>query len=93
MPPTPNNVVLQDALIFCLLFYDFAERYDEQIELPFVRVASLVAKHFNKKRFTTEYHAANRTANQCRFDSDRVAPCFHFFHVINQSVKTYGLVT
>ena len=70
MPPTPNNVVLHDALIFCLLFSDFVERYDEQIEPLVERVASLVAKNLNEKRLAAEYHTANRTADQRRFYSD-----------------------
>ena len=70
MPPTPNNVVLQDALIFCLLFSDFAERYDEQIESQVVRVASLVSKHLNEKRLATEDDTANRTADQRSLDCD-----------------------
>ena len=70
IPPTPNNVVRQDALIFCLLFSDFVERYDEQTEPPVVIVASLVAKHLNEKRLATKNGATDCTADQCRFYSD-----------------------
>ena len=71
IPPAPNSVVLQLALIlFFLLLSDFAARYGEQVESPVVKVSSRVSKHFNQKRLAAKNGATDCTADQSCFYGD-----------------------